>query len=125
MSHDQAAPIVVEIAKAFISLLRDTEIKWQKAYLRFSTRKTMSETKGSYVIDGKVELIDTLKNKVFFHSMPDRGRRLFSALGKSEGVFLLIVDASLKYEFKFEHEDLDRWKISKIGEGTGIPEGIE
>jgi hypothetical protein len=47
------------------------------------------------------------------------------ALGKDRGLFLLVADSSFNYEIKFEYQDLQKWRISKIAGGTGVPEGIE
>ena len=45
-------------------------------------------------------------------------------LAKERGVFLITVNANLEYDIKFEWNDLEKWKISKLDGRTGIPEGI-
>lgn len=50
---------------------------------------------------------------------------LRSNVSRAMAVGLLIVDSNLSYEFKFEHVNMDRWRISKMRGGTGVPEGLE
>ncbi|GAB7126174.1 hypothetical protein JCM19000A_06810 [Silvimonas sp. JCM 19000] len=70
-------------------------------------------------------LLTSSSTKFFFHPIAKKGQDLLAAPGKAEGVFLLVIDSNFDYEIKFEYEDLDRWKISKLGGGTGVPVGIE
>ena len=125
MSHDEATPIVIELAKGFISLVRQMQPDWQKAYLRFSNWDSVSEIKGSYLHPDGVRIIPVTEHKDFFHPAARKGKDLLVALGKGEGVFLLLVDSNFDYEFKFDHQTRDKWKISKLDGGTGIPEGLE
>jgi hypothetical protein len=125
MVKDEAAPLVIDIAKSFIALVRVIEPNWYKAYLRFSSHHSVSEAKGSYVHESGVEIIDVLRHKDFFHAAARKGQQLLAAVGKTEGVFLLVTDSKFAYETKFEYHDMNRWRISKVGGGTGIPEGIE
>lgn len=122
---DEATPLVIEIAKGFVSLLRQTEPKWQKAYLRFVSDESGAEAKASFVHTDGVEIINVLNHKTFFHAVTTKGRELLAALGKDRGLFLLVTDASLNYEIRFEYQDMDKWRISKLSGGTGLPEGIE
>ena len=125
MIKDEASPLVIDIAKGFISLVMAIEPKWNKAYFRFCSQNSVAEAKGSFVADSGVQIIDVLKHKDFFHPTAKKGQDLLAALGKSEGVFLLVIDSSYNYEIKFEYQDMSRWKISKLGGGTGIPLGLE
>jgi hypothetical protein len=125
VANDKTTPLVAEMAKDFISLVRTIEPGWRKAYLRFSWRNSASEVKGSYVHAGGVDIINVIGHKDFFHPANKKGQDLLVALGKTEGLFLLVVDSSFDYEIKFEYQDMNRWKISKLGGGTGVPEGIE
>jgi len=72
-----------------------------------------------------VEIIDVLRHKNFFHGIARKGQELLTAVGKTEGVFLLVTDSTFDYEIKFEYHDMNRWRISKLGGGSGVPEGIE
>lgn len=38
-------------------------------------------------------------------------------------MLLLIVKDNFSYEIKYEFEDLEKWRITKLGGATGIPEG--
>jgi hypothetical protein len=125
MVKDEATPLVIDIAKRFITLVRGIDPNWHKAYLRFSSHHLVSEAKGSYVHESGVEIIDVLRHKDFFRAVARKGQQLLSAVGKTEGVFLLVTDPKFDYETKFEYHDMNRWRISKVGGGTGIPEGIE
>ncbi|MGD7195583.1 hypothetical protein [Ralstonia pseudosolanacearum] len=56
--------------------------------------------------------------------MNARGVELLEDLGKSRGVFVIIIDYEFNYDFKFEWDDLSRWEIAKLYGGTGLPSGI-
>jgi len=43
---------------------------------------------------------------------------------KAFKVCLLIVDANLNYEVKFEYEDPEKWAMTKMNGGSGVPVGI-
>ena len=53
------------------------------------------------------------------------GCALLSSMNKSRGLFLLEVGNQDDYNIKFEFEDLDRWKISKLNGGSGVPDGYK
>ena len=125
MISAEATPLVIDAVKSFISLVREIAPDWQKAYLRFSEWDSVSESKASYVHSTGVEIIDVLKHKEFFQSISRDGQNLLTALGKPEGIFLLSIDSDYNYEIKFEYENQEKWRISKLGAGTGIPEDIE
>jgi len=40
-------------------------------------------------------------------------------------LFLLVTAPDFSYQIRFEFEDLNRWRISKLHGGTGVPEGID
>jgi len=125
MINEEATPIVIDLAKSFISLVRDIDPEWHKGYLRVYVGDGVSEAKASYVRQSGVEIIDVLKHKEFFHAAPAKGRDLLAALEKPGGLFVLIVDSSFDYEIKFEYKNMNKWRISKLKGGTGIPEGLE
>jgi hypothetical protein len=114
MIKDEASPLVVDIARAFISLVMSIQAEEDETEIKASVRSGAG-----------VQIIDVLKHKDFFHRATATGRALLQSLEKEKGLFLLIVDASFDYEIKFEHEDMDRWKISKCDGGTGVPTGLE
>jgi hypothetical protein len=125
MIKDDTTPLVIDIAKSFIKLVQEIEPKWDKAYFRFCSKDSVCEAKGSYVHGTDVVIINVLKHKNFFHPINDKGQELLTLLEKTEGVFLLTANSDFNYEIKFEYQDMNRWKISKLDGGTGIPEGIE
>lgn len=125
MVKDETTPVVIDIAKSFIKLVQGIEPKWNKAYFRFRLQESVCEAKGSYVHGTEVVIINVLKHKDFFHPINDKAQELLTLLGKMQGVFLLVVNSNFEYDIKFEYENMNRWKISKLDGGTGIPEGIE
>jgi hypothetical protein len=125
MITEETTPLIVDLAKSFISLVRGIAPDWSKGYLRFCSQNSVSESKASYVHKSGVEIIDVLKFKDFFQEATIKGQELLATIGKSEGLFVLIVDSNLEYEIKFEYSDMGRWRISKMKGGTGIPEGLE
>ena len=124
MMTDAATPIAVDLVRALVKLVKEVEPDWRNAYMRVALREGVVEAKASYVHASGATLFDVLQHKDFFHSATREGRELMAALGKERGVFLLIVDSNLNYEFKFEHVNMDRWRISKMRGGTGVPEGL-
>ena len=125
MITEAATPLVVDLAKSFISLIRGIEPGWSKGYLRFCSQGSVAESKASYVRQSGVEIIDVLKYKDFFQAISARGQELLAALEKSEGLFLLIVESNFDYEIKFEYSDMGKWRITKMRGGTGIPTELE
>lgn len=123
MINEHAAPLVIDIAQRFIAVLTSVDARWQTGYFRFSADEWMTEAKGSYVAPNGVNMLDVLKTKDFFHPVAEQGKALFAAVGKSQGLLLLIVRSNAEYEIQFDFDNLSRWKISKMDGGTGIPEG--
>ncbi len=121
---DARTGIIVDIAKRFIALLQQLEPKWKKGYLRFRLDPAQYGSNASYENEAKVLLIDTMRNRQFFGIFNEKGVELMKDLGKPQGVFLLVVDSTFKYNYHFEYEDLDRWKISKLEGATGVLVGI-
>lgn len=121
MITEEATPLVVDLAKRFISLIREIAPGWSKGYLRFCSLASVVESKASYVNQSGAEIIDVVKYKEFFQAISIHGQELLAALGKSEGLFLLIVDSNFDYEVKFEYSQLDKWRITKMRGETGIP----
>jgi hypothetical protein len=125
MITEESAPLVVDIAKSFVALLRNIDPGWSEGYLRFCLRSSVVETKASYVHRAGVEIIDVMSYKDSFQAMSNKGQELLAALEKPEGLFVLFVDSKFDYEIKFEYSDMARWPITKMKGGTGIPEGLD
>lgn len=124
MINENAAPIVLDIAKGFIAALSLVDAQWETGYFRFSVDEFVTEVKGSYVSPVGIKLLDVLRSKDFFHPVAEQGQALIVALGRTRGVMLFIVRSDFEYEIKFDFENLGRWKISKTAGGTGIPQGL-
>jgi hypothetical protein len=60
----------------------------------------------------------------FFLRLNDKTMSLFRAVAQDRGVLLLIIDASLKFDGKFEWIDLNAWRITKLNGGSGRPAGL-
>ncbi|MGO9327367.1 MAG: hypothetical protein ACLQJ0_04545 [Steroidobacteraceae bacterium] len=121
---ESRAELIVDIAKRFMELLLQLEPQWKKGYLRFRLDLEQCGCNASFDNDSQVLLIDAIKNQGFFAHISAQGRKILQNLGKSKGVFILVADSSSKYDFYFEFEDLDRWKISQTDGATGVPIGI-
>jgi len=125
MITEETTPLIVEIAKNFILFIKSVDPEWSKGYLRFCSDNSTSETKASYVCRSGVEIIDVLQFKDFFEHATLIGQELLKSIGKSTGLFVLIVDSNFDYKINFEYGDLEKWKISKMKGGTGIPQGLK
>jgi hypothetical protein len=125
MSTDEVTPMLLDVVKSFVGLMRFVEPSWTAAYLRCCAQPGHSEAKASYVReDGVVEIVDVLQHKDFFRAQSRNASALFAALNKPDGLYLLTVQATLDYDFQFEYADPQRWRISKLDGGTGIPVGV-
>jgi hypothetical protein len=121
-------PLLIDIVSSFVKLVRGIEPKWDKAYLRFRCEESWSEVKATYVHGTEVLFVGAIEHGDVFGHIDGKGRELLASMGETQGVFLLRVNSpspSLQYKIKYEYVDMDRWKISKMDGGTGIPEGIE
>ncbi|MCO4857266.1 hypothetical protein MKD49_12325 [Herbaspirillum sp. WGmk3] len=121
MINNETTPVIIEVARAFVQLVQGSTSAWEKAYLRLQFEDGNTEAKGSYVSGNDVEIIEVIKNRAFFHPIARSGGELFSHLGKNAGVFLLTINDQFEYDFQFEYTDMNRWRISKLNDGTGIP----
>lgn len=121
MLTEATSPLVIDIAKSFITLLQATKLNWQKGYLRFCQQEFASDIKASVEHGSKVDILDALAHKDFFHLTRNKGASLLASVGRNEGMFLLVVNSNYDYDIQFEYEKLDRWEITKLNDGTGIP----
>jgi hypothetical protein len=125
VTAEEATPHLMELAKSFTNFVQQVAPDSTKAYFRFCVQSSVSESKASYVHPDGVELFDAVRHSEFFHAATAKGREVLTALGKSEGLFVLIADPNFDYEIKFEFRNLDKWSISKLKGGSGIPAGVE
>jgi hypothetical protein len=121
---DAQAIVVIDLAKEFMDMIRHIEPSWERAYFRFCADESKFGSNGSYVCGGKAIIIDPFKWNALFKSMNEKSAKLLSLIGKVRAVILLEIDSTFDYEIKFEYQNLERWKITKINGGTGVPEGI-
>ena len=124
MSDDKSAAIVIDLTKDFVGLIRQNEPNWKKGYFRFHMDEFGYGCNASYEAPSGVVLISTFKYKRLLEDMNEKSKNLLNALKKDKAVFILTVDFNLKYNISFDYENLDRWKITKLNGGTGVPEGI-
>jgi hypothetical protein len=124
MSEESSA-IVIELATEFIELMQRLAPEWSIAFFRFSLDPTKFGSVASYVSHPAVTIVDPFKHSGFFGGMNAKGVKLLRSLSKSQGVFLVVVDRDLTYDVKFDFDNLDRWRITKLNGGRGLPEGID
>lgn len=122
--NEAATAIVVELAREFMRLMRELEPNWSRAYYRFRSEGARYGSNASYVSDADASLIGALKWAGFYERMNAHGVELLEVLGKPQGVFLLIIDSEFNYDIRFEWENLNRWEITKLNGGAGLPQGI-
>lgn len=120
---EAASGIVIELAKGLIEFARRTDPTWRKVFYRFQWDGSSRTSHGSYVSDSSTTLIDAITYGDFYSSMRAKATELAKLLGKDQGVFLLVADATFNFNIFFEFKDPKRWKITMLDGGTGIPEG--
>lgn len=123
---DEASHLTMELAKALIREMEAMETPWKTAFLRASSEDGVDTYKGSFILHDGVRLFDVLKHKPFFACVREIIPRLREASANGDSQFrvaLLIVDSKFNYEVKYEYVDPDRWAISKMDGGTGLPVG--
>lgn len=122
--NDDTTNLVIEIAKEFMTFLQGSGTPWAKGYFRFRSEALNFGSSASFTNDGNTFLISAMKNATFFSSINEKSRRLIESMKKDEGLFLLIVDDLFNYDIKFEWSDLNKWEITKMDGGTGVPMGV-
>lgn len=115
---------VVDLAKEFMELMSQTGSKWTRAYFRFSLQPGRYGSVASYVTGANATIIDPFRNSGFFESMNAKGARLMALLEKEAGAFLVSIDSDFNYKIDFDFADPNRWRITKLNGGTGVPEGV-
>ena len=124
MDMKTESEIVIDIAREFMELIPELAPTWSKAYFRFSMDVSGHGSNASYASGSSVVIIDPFKNATFFAKANAKGVELLNKLQKKRGVVLVQIDSNFNYEVKFEFDDLERWRISKLNGGTGIPQGL-
>ena len=123
---DEASRLTVELAKSLIREMQGMGTPWKTAFLRVQFGDGVDTYKGSFVLSDGVQLFDVLKHKPFFASVREIAPQLREASANGDAQFcvaLLIVDSNFGCEVKYEYAEPNRWAISKLGGGTGVPVG--
>jgi hypothetical protein len=121
--RDPQSAAIVELAKRLIELMREIAPDWQAAYYRYQQSPGQTAANGSYVQGADVTLIGAMRHGAFYEAMGALSAGLLAEIGKPRAVLLLRAGSDFSYDVKFEYDDLDRWKITKLDGRTGIPEG--
>lgn len=119
--NEESSLIVVELAKEFIELVQGIEPKWTRGFYRFQYEIIRYGGNCSYSSSFETILIDPFDQNLVIKSMNNKALKIIELLEKERAVLLLIVDSDFNYEIKFEYENLDCWRITKLNRGTGIP----
>jgi len=127
MDFDSAAESVIGLAQEFISLVRQLDPTWTRAFWRFESEELRYGSNASYVSPNGVFLVPALKQRVAIDALNEMGRKLWASEPDSAKRFcvcLLLVDSNFSYEIKFERQDLSKWRITKLDGATGLPAGL-
>lgn len=127
MDFDGATPLVISLAKEFISAMQRIHPGWERAYWRFISSDDHYGSNASYSVASEVTLISTFEEGQLFERLNALGRELWESErdpGRRFRVCLLVVTSSFDYEIKFEQRDDNRWRITKLGGGSGLPDGL-
>ncbi|HEX7690435.1 MAG TPA: hypothetical protein VF453_22195 [Burkholderiaceae bacterium] len=122
---DQArsAALTVELVKAFARELASIDRAWQRAFLRLAAQPGVTEVKASLVGSRGVEIVDVVAHKPFFHWANGIVGQLRDSLPSTSPfkVALVELNADFSYEVKYEFDNAQRWAISKLNGGSGLP----
>ena len=126
MTNSRATELIVELPKTLMKALQEGFPGWRRAFLRFDASDSHHGSMGSYVTEKGVFLFDTMTLAPLFKELNEMGWELRSVMpgGLQFCVFLLSVNADVSYKIDFEFYNPDRWQITTMDGGTGIPEGF-
>jgi hypothetical protein len=124
VTNSRATELIVELPKTLMRALQESFPGWRRAFLRFDASDNHHGSKGSYVTENGVFLFDAMSLKPLFKELNGLGWELRSVMPLRFCVFILSVNADSSYKIDFEFSDPDRWQITKMNGGTGIPEGF-
>ncbi len=124
MARELPSEEVVGLSKAFIDLILAIEPKYDRAFYRCQVERNWSGSNASYVVASSVTLVDSIRHGVSLENLKGISAALIQHLEKEAGLLVLTVDADFNYDIKFEFDDRERWKITKLNGASGIPEGL-
>jgi hypothetical protein len=125
MTNSRSIELIAGLTKTLTAAMQEGFPGWSRAFLRFNASDNHHGSMGSYVTEKGVFLFDAMKLEPLFKELNGLGSELRSVLpwDRRFCVFILSVNADLSYKIDFEFYNPDRWEITKMNGGTGIPEG--
>lgn len=113
--------LLVQMAQCFIEQVQQLDPEFVKAYFRFYKDNSMHESCASYQASSEVFIVSAFTLDEFFDQMDNLCVELLTEMKRDIALLLLTVDNDLKYEVKFEYDDMEKWRISLLEGGKGIP----
>lgn len=109
--------------------MQSKQAPWSRAFIRFKMPVSNTwKVIGSYETPDGVTLFDSLSDgRDIFRIISDIGAKLRQAASSPDReviVILVSVDSNFDYKLDFESQDENRWKITKLENATGLPQGI-
>ncbi|MFN7153239.1 MAG: hypothetical protein ACK4OE_06065 [Acidovorax sp.] len=127
MDFDKSSPVVIALAKEFMSAVCRIAPTWNRAFWRFESEEFRFGSNASYVTPDGVFLVSAMKESAMYDALNALGRQLWDCEPEPKKRFcvcLLGIENSFDYEIKFEREDISKWRITKIDGKSGIPDGL-
>ncbi|MCW5299391.1 hypothetical protein DXT88_14520 [Herbaspirillum lusitanum] len=127
MDFDGATLVVIALAKEFIAAMQRINPVWEKAYWRFVCKDDHYGSNASYSTPTEITLISAIKEKQLFENLNNLGRQLWNSENDPDRRFcvcLLAVSSTFDYEIKFEQNDENRWRITKLDGKSGLPDAL-
>lgn len=127
--NENNSEIVIEAAKSYMAYMEEKHPGWEKAFFRCHVNVGSNHGgNGSYVKDGDVFLHGSLRCQDLYENLVGHLYELWESL-KTEGkeflVCLLVVDSSFNFNVYFEHNEANKWQISKLDGSNGTPSGYD
>lgn len=127
--NDQATTLISDLARHVVGYMRTTFPTWQEVYVRIDTpTDSQRGARVSYVDANGVTIIDVMEHRALIAGVIDIAPQLRESLannGRKFCVGLFRANAELDYRVDFEWTDLNKWAITKLRGGTGLPVGLE
>ena len=114
------------MAKSLASGMQAHSQGWSRAFYRLEVSDVAHSSSGSFVTSAGVQVMDAFAFDSLFEELERFGQKLTARVKPADRSFcilLLSINSDFDYNIDFDWLDLDRWRISKMDGGTGIPEG--
>ena len=118
---ERETDLIIQLAKLFIDEMHDLQPAFERAFFRFHTEERMYESSASYTTSSDAFIISAVMRDEFFEEMEKISLDLLSEMQKNPALILLTIDKDFDYEIQFEYKDMEKWQLSLIDGGTGIP----